>query len=88
MKNFMMITIISIIAGCAVYEPLPGLCYTDKTGTYLCPTDPTNEPPIARKPKCIDYGMIEYCEGLTQNDMECQCVHHNDMTNVTDFLWR
>lgn len=85
MKNFMMITIISIIVGCAVYEPLPGLCYTDKTGTYLCP-EKSN--PIPKKPTCIDYGMIEYCEGLHSNDLECQCVHHNDMKDVTDFLWR
>ena len=24
------------LPGCSVLEPLPGLCYTDKTGTYLC----------------------------------------------------
>ena len=24
------------MSSCAVYEPLPGLCYTDKTKTYLC----------------------------------------------------
>jgi hypothetical protein len=22
---------------CSVYQPLPGLCYTDRTGTYVCP---------------------------------------------------
>jgi len=27
------------LPGCAVYEPIPGLCYTDKTGTYLCPEE-------------------------------------------------
>ena len=33
--------ILTIIAtACAiVYEPLPGLCYTDKDGTYLCPEE-------------------------------------------------
>ena len=25
-----------VMTACAVHEPLPGLCYTDKTGTYLC----------------------------------------------------
>ena len=24
------------LPGCSVHEPIPGLCYTDKTGTYLC----------------------------------------------------
>ena len=28
-----------LFGGCAPLEPLPGLCYTDKTGTYLCPKD-------------------------------------------------
>lgn len=32
----LLFTVIFMTA-CAVYEPLPGLCYTDKTGTYLCP---------------------------------------------------
>jgi len=31
----LLFTIIFMTA-CAVHEPLPGLCYTDKTGTYLC----------------------------------------------------
>ena len=25
---------------CSAIEILPGLCYTDKDGTYLCPSDP------------------------------------------------
>ena len=24
------------MTACAVHKPIPGLCYTDKTGTYLC----------------------------------------------------
>ena len=24
------------LPGCSVHEPIPGLCYTDKKGTYLC----------------------------------------------------
>ena len=25
-----------LMTACAVHKPIPGLCYTDKTGTYLC----------------------------------------------------
>ena len=25
------------LPGCTIHEPLPGLCYTDNKGTYLCP---------------------------------------------------
>ena len=28
--------ILLLVVGCAPFEPIPGLCYTDKTGTYLC----------------------------------------------------
>jgi hypothetical protein len=28
-----------LLQGCAIYEPLEGLCYTDKEGTYICPCD-------------------------------------------------
>ena len=27
----------TIASGCSALEVLPGLCYTDKDGTYLCP---------------------------------------------------
>jgi len=87
MKNFLMMTIINImIIGCAVYHPLPGLCYTDKTGTYLCPIE---EPVlISRNLQCVNYGMIEYCVGRHKDNMICHCVLHNDMENITDFLWK
>ena len=28
-----------LLFSCSVYEPLPGLCYTDRTGTYVCPVE-------------------------------------------------
>jgi hypothetical protein len=36
------IFLISLLVSCSVVNPLPGLCYTDKTGTYLC--DDNNKP--------------------------------------------
>ena len=45
---------ILLFASCSVLEPLPGLCYTDKTGTYLCDA-PANsqqhEVPTSYEPK-------------------------------------
>ena len=43
MRIFYTSILITLFVGCAVYEPLPGLCYTDKTGTYLCPEETTIE---------------------------------------------
>ena len=65
MKNYMMLAIISfIISGCATEIILPGLCYTDKTGTYLCPkeepvyVDPPIIPEYDRNNTCMMiYGM-------------------------------
>ena len=28
-----------LLFSCSVFQPLPGLCYTDKTGTYICPIE-------------------------------------------------
>ena len=42
------------LPGCSVHEPIPGLCYTDKKGTYLCDA-PANsqqhEVPTSYEPK-------------------------------------
>ena len=71
--------IVFMFTSCAPLEVLPGLCYTDKTGTYLCLAE---EKPKQNKLDCDKYGLIEYCE------KSCYCVNHNDMSRVTDFLWR
>ena len=36
--------ILLLVVGCAPFEPIPGLCYTDKTGTYLCMEEEKEEP--------------------------------------------
>ena len=36
------------LPGCSIYEPLPGLCYTDETGTYVCPKEEIEETPKER----------------------------------------
>ena len=37
--------ILLLLVGCAPFEPIPGLCYTDKTGTYLCMEEEEKEEP-------------------------------------------
>jgi len=32
----LMILVMFGLPSCAPFEPIPGLCYTDKTGTYIC----------------------------------------------------
>ena len=80
-----------LLTSCSPLEVLPGLCYTDKDGTYLCRTEQSitrsaNETKYSLD--CNKYGLIEYCDGLTKQSMKCICVNHNDMSRVTDFLWR
>ena len=41
---YVVIVLIFLLAACAPLEILPGLCYTDKNGTYLCPE--VIDPPI------------------------------------------
>ena len=37
MKKLLLLLL--LLQGCTIFEPLEGLCYTDKEGTYLCPCD-------------------------------------------------
>ena len=42
------------LPGCSVHEPIPGLCYTDKKGTYLCEpaaNSQQHEVPTSYEPK-------------------------------------
>ena len=80
-----------LMTSCSPLEVLPGLCYTDKDGTYLCRTEQSitrsaNETKYSLD--CNKYGLIEYCEGRITSNLKCICVNHNDMSRVTDFLWR
>ncbi len=45
------------LPGCSAFEVLPGLCYTDKTGTYLCP----EEEPIYIDPPIPEYDRNNTC---------------------------
>ncbi len=46
------------IFGCAqMHHPLDGLCYTDKTGTYICP----EEEPIYVDPPIPEYDRNNAC---------------------------
>ena len=86
MKNLLIILL--LLQGCSIHNPLPGLCYTDKTGTYLCPEEyPDEEPQKKTQLNCDTFGMIEYCYARQKLNQICHCVNHNDMENMTDFLW-
>lgn len=58
-----LILLILFMEGCAVvHEPLPGLCYDDKTGTYLCPG-------LCESELCIDpTRYIDPIPNLNEND--------------------
>ena len=44
------------LPGCTIYEPLPGLCYTDKEGTYLCPEGNNT---MVKKTRATDLTWVE-----------------------------
>ena len=37
MKYLSLLLVVGMMLSCSHVEVLPGLCYTDKTGTFLCP---------------------------------------------------
>jgi len=38
-RTFTILCLLILVSGCSPLEVLPGLCYKDKTGTYLCPPE-------------------------------------------------
>jgi len=71
-----------MLVSCQVYEPIDGLCYTDKRGTYLCEeTERTLE--IEREleeeieQQIIDppMDMFEHCRGLQETDAWHWCIN-------------
>ena len=37
MKYLSLLLVVGVMLSCSHVEVLPGLCYTDRTGTFLCP---------------------------------------------------
>ena len=57
-----LIVILLLLQGCSALEVLPGLCYTDKDGTYLCPCTPENQLNCRIEDAVEDYVRIEIDE--------------------------
>ena len=55
-----MIIFLLFFTGCAPFEPIPGLCYTDKTGTYICLKEEPNN--------------WEECKQWTDSEVWSQCM--------------
>jgi hypothetical protein len=73
-KNWIAISIFVLFAivpmfGCAVYEPLSGLCYTDKTGTYVCLAEHTEKLPVHYTKEAR-----EHCSHLMGEDLYFVCM--------------
>jgi len=75
--------IILSLAACAVYEPLPGLCYTDKTGTYICVADR----PLKKKvPDAWTKADREHCSYWIGSDFYWKCMEHRLQWNQRNGL--
>jgi hypothetical protein len=50
MKHLTIIISILLLSSCAAEIILPGLCYSDRTGTFICPEIENIKPPISPEP--------------------------------------
>ena len=57
-----LVIILLLLQGCSALEVLPGLCYTDKDGTYVCPCDKDHPLNCEIKDAVEDYVRIEIDE--------------------------
>ena len=54
-----LLVILLLLQGCSALEVLPGLCYTDKEGTYLCPCDADHNMGCVIRDAADDFVRIE-----------------------------
>ena len=54
-----LILLLVLLQGCSALEVLPGLCYTDKEGTHLCPCDKDHRLNCQIEDAAEDYVRIE-----------------------------
>ena len=79
MMKIILYSSLLILLGCQPLQIIPGLCYTDKTGTYLCPppTSQQHEVLTSHEPKkhpqltCIEEQengvFVDVCKGIELN---------------------
>ena len=58
-NSIVLICLLLFLFSCSALEVLPGLCYTDKDGTYLCPCTPENQLNCQIEDAVEDYIRIE-----------------------------
>lgn len=51
---FLLLAVVPIFGCAQIYNPLPGLCYSDKTGSYVCLNKPTDIPKYDRNFNCMN----------------------------------
>ena len=64
------------LTSCSTIEPLEGLCYNDRDGTYLCPKEKEEDKPD------MEYlqPLYDYCEQFQYHGGEVwmQCIMNED----------
>jgi|ETNmetMinimDraft_9_1059917.scaffolds.fasta_scaffold24912_4 hypothetical protein len=72
MKYLSLLLVVGMFASCASIEIIPGLCYNDRDGTYLCPEpEPECDPDLDSSATnfCID----EYIDPpMSEPDFDCE----------------
>ena len=54
---YRIILLILLLTSCSVYQPLEGLCYTDKKGTYICPKEEWKKDTLKERHQLYLLGM-------------------------------
>ena len=72
---FLLLAVVPIFGCAQIYNPLPGLCYSDKTGSYVCLNKPIDIPDYDRGKTCVLY---------TQNEEEWLLCMDSDNDHIYD----
>lgn len=66
----LLVVVVLLLASCSTIEVLPGLCYNDRDGTYLCPV---KEPPVIEE-IVVKENACEIWRNVDDPDAYMNCI--------------
>ena len=83
--NAFLLVLLFLVSGCArAIEVLPGLCYSDRTGTYVCPLEQGLNLPPKEEFNVPKYDRGKNCSSYTLHEEEWRICMDPDNDHIYD----
>jgi len=77
MKYLSLLLVVGVMFSCSSIEIMPGLCYNDRDGTYLCPEADECDPDMdsSANNMCLEDPSLDYIDPAPDSDCEIWREH-------------